>query len=56
MQSQQEAVSLVRNWSMLYANTFEDYQVNQNGVIQSPGKFEGEYFLTPLFYQAWNEG
>jgi hypothetical protein len=33
-----------------------DYDINDNGVIQNPGKFEGEYAYVPYFWDAILEG
>ena len=32
-----------------------DYQI-ENGIITSPGKFEGEKPFVPYFFALWNEG
>ncbi len=32
------------------------YTVDQNGIIRSPGKFEGEMLYVPHFYEIWNDG
>jgi len=32
----------------------ETYQIDKNGIIQGPGKFEGEMLYVPYFYDKWN--
>lgn len=34
----------------------DDYRVSRYGVIESPGKFEGEMFYMPLAYSEHNHG
>lgn len=34
----------------------DDYKVSRYGVIESPGKFEGEMYYMPLAYQEHIEG
>lgn len=31
----------------------ETYKVNPVGIIESPGKYEGEKIYVPYFYEAW---
>lgn len=33
-----------------------DYKVNEHGIIQSPGKFEGEMLYAPYFYDRLLDG
>ena len=33
-----------------------DYKVNDNNQIVSPGKFENEMRYAPYFYDKWNNG
>jgi hypothetical protein len=34
----------------------KEYQINENGVITSPGKFEGEMYYAVYFWNASLEG
>ncbi len=34
----------------------KQYNVNEDGVIQSPGKFEGEMLYMPHFWEAYLNG
>ena len=36
--------------------TLKQYTVNDNGVIQTPGKFEGEMLYAPYFWDCYLEG
>jgi hypothetical protein len=34
----------------------DEYEINEGGVIQSPGKFEAEMLYAPYFYEALMDG
>ena len=40
---------------MTRSEILENYDV-ENGIIQSPGKFEGEMLYAPYFYAHWLDG
>ena len=40
---------------MTRSEILENYHV-ENGIIQSPGKFEGEMLYAPYFYDHWLNG
>lgn len=41
------------NWREIIKS---QYEVGIDGVIKSPGKFEGEMIYAPYFYDLWNSG
>jgi len=41
---------------MTRADILKDYEVNEYGIITSPGKFAGEMVYVPYFYAAMMEG
>lgn len=34
----------------------QDYEVDTNGIIRSPGKFEGEMLYVPYFWEVFLDG
>lgn len=41
---------------MTKAEIAQQYEINENGVITSPGKFEREMYYAVYFYECLNEG
>lgn len=41
---------------MKRSEILSDYNVDEQGIIRSPGKFEGEMLYAPHFYEFANEG
>jgi hypothetical protein len=41
---------------MLREDVLSEYTVNESGVIQTPGKFEGEMLYVPYFWDSYLDG
>lgn len=41
---------------LIRSHLVEFYKVNKNGIIQSPGKFEGEMLYVPYFWEMFLNG
>jgi hypothetical protein len=41
---------------MTRQDILNEYKVNEQGIIQSPGKFEGEMLYVPYFWDAYLNG